>query len=81
MSKSAGFVLVSICTVFSGELFPQDGRIFRNTPGTRAVWEFNNFDNLVGEAPRNRTIVPDLSGNGNDAFVKNNQRSDIQVGA
>jgi len=70
-------VLVTIC----GELFSQqDGRIFRITPDTRAIWEFNDFDSPPGTPLPDGTTIPDLSGNGNDAFVKNNSSGAMQPG-
>ena len=70
-------VFVTIC----GELRSQeDGRIFRITPDTRALWEFNDFDSPPGIPLPDGTTIPDLSGNGNDAFVKNNSSGAMQPG-
>ena len=80
MHQSAVFLLLLACFLLQGVAFSQEGRIFRNTPETRAVWEFNNFEAPVGGAPGDGTVISDLSGNGNDAVVKNNNRSSIQVG-
>ena len=80
MHKSAVFLLLLVCFLLQGVAFSQEGRIFRNTPETRAIWEFNNFADAVGGAPGNGTVISDLSGNGNDAVVKNNDGSAIQVG-
>ena len=81
MRKSAVFLLLLVCFLLQGVAFSQEGRIFRNTPETRAVWEFNNFADAVGGAPGNGTVISDLSGNGNDAVVKNNDGSAMQVGS
>ncbi len=80
MHKSAGFLLALACFLSQGVVSGQEGRIFRNTPETRAIWEFNSFEEPVGSAPADGVVISDLSGNGNDAVVKNNNRSSIQVG-
>ena len=73
-------LLVLFCLVLCGELYSQDGRIFRVTPDTRAIWEFNSFDAPPGIPLADGTTIPDLSGNGNDAFVKNNSSGAMQPG-
>ena len=80
MRAITGSLLAMLCLVVCGELYSQDGRIFRITPDTRAVWEFNDFDSPPGIPLADGTAIPDLSGNGNDAFVKNNSSGAMQPG-
>ena len=80
MRMSVCFPLVLIFLLIGGELISQEGRIFRITPDTRAIWEFNDFDSPPGIPLADGTTIPDLSGNGNDAFVKNNGGGAMQPG-
>ena len=80
MRMSVCFPLVLIFLLIGGELLSQEGRIFRITPDTRAIWEFNDFDSPPGIPLADGATIPDLSGNGNDAFVKNNGGGAMQPG-
>jgi hypothetical protein len=80
MRVSAGVLLVLTFLMVGGELHSQEGRIFRITPDTRAIWEFNDSDSPLGIALADGAVIPDLSGNGNDAFVKNNGSGAMQPG-
>ena len=80
MRVSVCFSLVLIFLMIGGELLSQEGRIFRITPDTRAIWEFNDFDSPPGIPLADGATIPDLSGNGNDAFVKNNGGGAMQPG-
>jgi len=57
----------------------QDTRIFRNTPETIAIWEFNDLPGAPGDAIPDGTVIPDLSGNGRDAVAKNNASAQINI--
>ena len=81
MRSYASFLSVLVFVTICGELRSQDGQIFRMTPETRAMWEFNSFNAPPGIPLEDGTVVPDLSGNGNDAIVKNNNgRGHMQPG-
>ena len=71
--KTASSLLacVAICTTVTN-LYAQDNRIFRTTPETVAIWEFNDVPGATGDALPDGAVVPDLSGNGHDVIVKNN---------
>ncbi|MCS5628665.1 MAG: hypothetical protein NZ935_13855, partial [Planctomycetes bacterium] len=81
MRAYISFLSVLVFVMICGELrSQQDGQIFRMTPETRAMWEFNSFNTPPGIPLEEGTVVPDLSGNGNDAIVKNNGAGDMQPG-
>lgn len=50
----------------------QEGRVFRKTPDTIGIWEFNDLPGASGDPLPNDTVIPDLSGNGLDARVLDN---------
>jgi PKD repeat protein len=68
-SSLLAFAVVCACVA---QLRAQDNRIFRTTPETVAIWEFNDLAGDVGVALPNGAVIPDLSGNGRDALVKGN---------
>jgi hypothetical protein len=60
-------------------LLAQDGRIFRSTPETVAIWEFNDLGVDVDTVLPDGTVIPDLSGNGLDAEVERNGGGEIAL--
>jgi hypothetical protein len=55
------------------------GRIFRATPDTIGLWEFNDLELQLDEALPNDLVVPDLSGNGLDATVEANDGGQLAL--
>ncbi len=52
-----------------GLTLAQDGRVFRKTPETVAIWEMNDLPVGLDEPLANGDVIPDVSGNGLDAVV------------
>ena len=78
-TASSLFACVVVCACVA-QLRAQDNRIFRTTPETVAIWEFNDLVGAVGDAVPTGAVIPDLSGNGRDALVKANDSGAVVKG-
>jgi hypothetical protein len=81
---SAITALVVVCAaVVAPHVGAQDpGRVFRRTCETVGLWELNEIEALVpGDPIPTGTVIPDLSGNGLDAVVLDNDSGDVVLGA
>ncbi|HLU49846.1 MAG TPA: hypothetical protein VK116_17230, partial [Planctomycetota bacterium] len=81
MRRSLPFLWAGLCLLACGApLVGQEGRIFRKTPDTIGIWEFNDIPGAPGEGLPDDTIIADLSGNGLDARVMANGDGTIAAG-